>query len=89
MGRHHAGAVADFIHEFGRQNVHHQLDAEIEGHQQRDPVQRDGVGCLKGEEEQGSEIVDDRLNDIPHEAGAQRVPKILPYVHDNTLYKEE
>ena len=69
MGQNSRCAVADLIDKDNRQEVDQQLQTEVEGDQHRDLLQGDTVLRLKGQEQQGDEIIDDGLHHIADEAG--------------------
>ena len=73
--RHHAGAVTELIDDLGRDEVDQQLHAEIDGDQGADDGQRQGKLFLKGQKQQRSEVVDDRLGDIADITGGDGVPR--------------
>ena len=69
---HHGRAVSDSVHKTHREQVHQQLDPEVEGHQQGNPVQRELIAPLKGQKQERHKVVDDGLYDVRHKAGGHR-----------------
>ena len=73
MGEDEGGAIADFIDEFDREQVHHQLGAERQQDQAPDLFKRHVERGLENHEKQGGKVGDNRLHDIPPITGVQGV----------------
>ena len=69
VGEEHAGAVAQFIHHAGGEQINAQLDQEVDGDQRRDLRERNVIAVLKYHEQQRYKIIDHRLHNIADEAG--------------------
>jgi len=69
MGRDDGDAVADAVNEFGGDDVHGDLDAEIHSDEQSDLFQRDAVDSMEGQKKERCEGVDDGLGDVTDVAG--------------------
>ena len=62
--QHRRGPVADLIHKLHRGQVHQQLQAEVQRHQQGDLGKRNAILALKRQKQQRHKVIDDGLNDI-------------------------
>src|SRR5699024_3962991 len=64
--------VAYPVHEFGARDVDYELHRKIHGDEQCYLGKRDAEFALKGDKEQGGEVVDYRLTDIPRKTSGER-----------------
>ena len=85
MCHHHGGAVADLVYKFGGQQIDAQLNGKIEGDEHGDLRQRDPIGVLKREKQQGYKVVDHSLHNVPGEAGVNGL--FVSVVQDKNLLK--